>query len=168
MLSDEAIIENFFVYSVLYARHFEPAAAGTICDIGSGYGFPGIPLRICYPGLRLDIIESSLKKTVFLKELIFRLKLEDCLVINQRLEDTANEPDYDSRYGVVVSRAFTGLYENIDNILKLLKLGGSFVALRPKKSINDRDEMKMLRDKEISGIEHYKLTDNLYYTVIKK
>ena len=168
MLSDEAIIENFFVYSVLYSKYLGPAAGGLICDIGSGYGFPGIPLSICFPGLRLEIIESSLKKTVFLKELIYRLKLKNCLVINQRLEDVAAAGGFNLKYDSAVSRAFTGLEDNFDNILKIIKLGGVFAALRPKKSINDRDDAGMLRDKKISEIKHYKLTENLFYTVIKK
>lgn len=74
-----------FLNSILLQKHIN-LKSKTIVDFGSGAGFPGIPLKILYPSLKLYLIESKKKKTLFLKYLIEKLDLENCIVLRGRFE----------------------------------------------------------------------------------
>ena len=79
--------------------------SGTLLDIGTGGGFPGIPLKIALPSLKVFLLESSRKKTSFLKHIIRILNLDDITVIHDRVENIVADDVYRGRFDVIISRA---------------------------------------------------------------
>ncbi len=106
--------------------------AGLSCvDVGSGAGFPGLPLKICLPEMRLTLIESIGKKTAFLSHIAGVLKLQDTRVLNTRAEDLARTPGEREKYDVVVARAVSRMAVLAELCLPFCRVGGRVIA--PKK-----------------------------------
>ena len=101
-----------------------------LLDIGSGAGFPGIPLRICFPDLELCLLESQQKRTLFLMEAISRLGLGNSDVLAGRAENLACDEDYRERFDCVVARAVAPLATLVELALPFVAMGGHFVALK--------------------------------------
>lgn len=114
-------------------------ANGTLIDVGSGAGFPGLPLKILWPGLRVTLVESVGKKAAFLRHLTDVLNLGGVEVCNERAETLAHDPRMRETFDVVVSRAVGDLSVLAELTLPFCKPGGRVVA--QKKSGID-DELK--------------------------
>lgn len=112
-------------------------------DIGSGGGFPGIPLKIILPKLSVTLIDASRKKTSFLKHVIRTLKLENIEALHIRAEDLAIQPSYMNRFDVIISRALSSLDAFVRLALPLLKNRGVIIALKGE---IDKSELDDLRD----------------------
>ncbi|MBF0472964.1 MAG: 16S rRNA (guanine(527)-N(7))-methyltransferase RsmG [Nitrospirae bacterium] len=98
---DKGIIERHFLDSLLFLKAL-PDDVITIADIGSGAGFPGIPLKIVNRNLKIWLIEARQKKTAFLRNIIYKLNLNDVKVIEKRVEDIIDgEIDIEIDVGVV-------------------------------------------------------------------
>jgi 16S rRNA (guanine527-N7)-methyltransferase len=104
----------------------------SLADIGSGGGFPGIPLKIMKPELNIILIDASRKKINFLKHVIRRLKLENIEAIHTRVEDLKSDKAFPNRFDAVISRAFTDLGRFVDLSLPLLHPGGRIYAMKGK------------------------------------
>ncbi len=99
-------------------------------DIGSGSGFPGIPLKICFPGINMVLLEAQKKRCIFLLEAIEKLKLGRCLVINGRAEEMAHAKIYREAFDCVAIRALSRIPVLLELGLPFLKTGGRLVALK--------------------------------------
>ena len=105
--------------------------AGLSClDVGTGAGFPGVPLKIFLPELKLTLLESIGKKTAFLTHIVDLLDLTDTHVITGRAEDLARQPDHRERYDVVVTRALSRLAVVAELTLPFCRVGGRSIALK--------------------------------------
>jgi 16S rRNA (guanine527-N7)-methyltransferase len=113
-----------------------------IIDIGTGAGFPGVPLKILFPQPRLVLIEPTAKKTVFLHHIIRSLKLENVEVLNSRAEEAAHLLPYREQFSLVLSRAVALLPTLVELTLPFCRIGGRFVA-----------QKKGEIDREITGAE---------------
>jgi len=96
-----------FVDSLAPAKRISPGAS--LLDIGSGSGFPGIPLKIVLPSLAVTLIDASRKRVNFLKHVIRTLKLGGIEAVHIRAEDLADDPAYRKRFDTITSRALTDL-----------------------------------------------------------
>lgn len=114
---------------------------GTLCDLGTGAGFPGMVLKIMFPNLKVTLIDATLKKCNFLEKVIKELKLENIKVINARVEEYAKIER--EKYDIVTARAVAPLKHLLEYGVPLLKVNGTFVAM--KGNINE----------ELNGIENY-------------
>ncbi|RMF02921.1 MAG: 16S rRNA (guanine(527)-N(7))-methyltransferase RsmG [Chloroflexi bacterium] len=114
-----------------------PGAA--LVDVGSGAGFPGLPLKIALPHLRLTLLESTGKKCRFLEHVAGVLDLPDVTVLNARAEDAGRSPNHRARYNVAVARAVAALPVLAEYMLPLVKVGGWVVA---QKGQNPAAEVK--------------------------
>ena len=112
-----------------------------LCDIGTGAGFPGLVIKIVYPNLKIDLLDSTLKKCNFLNLVISTLNLQNIKVINTRAEEYGQITR--EKYDIVTSRAVAPLKHLLEYSIPLLKVGGVFIAL--KSNI----------DEEINNIENY-------------
>lgn len=113
----------------------------SLCDLGTGAGFPGMVLKIIFPNLKVTLIDSTLKKCNFLEKVIKELKLENIKVINARVEEYAKIER--EKYDIVTARAVAPLKHLLEYGIPLLKVNGIFVAM--KGNINE----------ELNGIQNY-------------
>lgn len=103
---------------------------GRLIDIGSGGGFPGIPLRIALPSLEVTLVEASRKKTSFLAHIIRTLALEDIMMVRERVEVLIGEKSCAGGFDTVISRAAFKLPELIRMASFLLVPGGCLLAMK--------------------------------------
>ena len=123
----EVAVKHFL--DSLPAARFLPADANLL-DIGSGGGFPGLPLKVLLPSLSITLIDGSRKKVNFLKHVIRTLKLENIEALHIRAEGLANDPLYQNRFDVVVSRAVSSLKLFRRLAWPLLIHAGAMLALK--------------------------------------
>ncbi len=102
------------------------------CDIGSGAGFPGIPLAMLFAGTKLTLVESHKKKADFLLRAVKELGLENCQVIAERAE-TLGQGSLRETFSIVMSRGVAPLPVMAEYCIPLVKIGGVFIAMRGKK-----------------------------------
>jgi 16S rRNA (guanine527-N7)-methyltransferase len=126
--SDLDLPVRHFVDSLTLLPHLPPGPA-SLLDIGSGAGFPALPVRILRPDLRVTLLEASRKKCSFLKELSRRLGLQDVTVLNTRLEELLKQPARPF-FDIITSRATLKLPELVEKGLPLLKDGGFLAAMK--------------------------------------
>ena len=112
---------------------------GALVDVGSGAGFPGLPLKILWPGLRVTLVESVGKKATFLRHMVSTLGLEGVEVHNRRAESLAHDPSLRESFDVAVSRAVAEMSALAELTLPFCRPGG--IAVAQKKSDID-DELK--------------------------
>ena len=117
-----------FVDSLACARHI--AGGERVLDIGSGGGFPGIPLKVALPSLSVTLIDASRKKVNFLKHVIRTLALQGIEALHVRAEELAAAAQYRHRFDVIVSRALSGLRRFVTVAMPLLAEGGCVVAMK--------------------------------------
>jgi 16S rRNA (guanine527-N7)-methyltransferase len=113
----------------------------SLIDIGSGGGFPGIPLKIVRPTLRVTLVDASLKKVNFLKQVIRLLNLENTEAVHARIEDMGNDPKYRESFDTAISRAFTDLERFAGLAFPFLKNNGQLIAMKSQKA---DDELKSI------------------------
>ncbi|APV44324.1 16S rRNA (guanine(527)-N(7))-methyltransferase [Dehalogenimonas formicexedens] len=101
-----------------------------VIDIGAGAGFPGLPLKVAFPAIKLILLEATGKKAVFLKETAAALGLEGVTVLNARAEDAARQPDYRERIDLAVSRAVASLDTLCELCLPFCRVGATFIAMK--------------------------------------
>ena len=131
----EEVLDKHFYDSLLLS--FNKEIKGSLVDVGTGAGFPGVVLKIVYPDLKVILIEPLKKRCVFLNELIEKLGLKDIEVINSRGEDFSltNRENYD----FVTARAVSNLNMLIEVCGAMVKVGGYFIALR---GLNGKEEIE--------------------------
>lgn len=114
---------------------FEPQAfeGKTLADVGTGAGFPGIPLKIYCPSLKVTLIDSLAKRLKFLQTVIERLELKGIRCVHLRAEDAGRDPQHREKYEVVTARAVARLSVLAEYCLPLVKVGGRFIALKGSK-----------------------------------
>jgi 16S rRNA (guanine527-N7)-methyltransferase len=137
------IVIRHFVDSLTPAPWIE-RPEGLLMDIGSGGGFPGIPLRIALPGLHLTLVESSRKKTSFLAHIVRTLNLDNVTIIRERVEALIGEPACAGSFDTVLSRAAFKLPELIRMASFFLKPEGLLIALKGPDPQEEMDEAKMV------------------------
>ena len=101
---------------------------GRLLDVGSGAGFPGVPLKLVFPGIRLELLEATGKKTAFLRELVAELELPDVAVHTGRAEDLAHDASLRGAFDVVLARGVAKLAALVEVTLPFLRVGGVLVA----------------------------------------
>lgn len=105
----------------------------SIIDIGTGAGFPGIPLKIAFPHLRITLLDSLHKRIKFLDEVILKLGLEDIDTVHGRAEDFARPDKLRESYDFCVSRAVANLSTLSEYCLPFVKVGGKFISYKSEK-----------------------------------
>ena len=113
------------------------ALGDTAIDIGSGAGFPGLPIKIVRPALRLTLLEAHAKRAAFLERLVTRLDLEGVVIVNGRAEEVAHDPHHRGMYDLALARAVAPLPVLVELALPFLRLGGTLAS--PKGSAARRE-----------------------------
>ncbi len=131
-VNPEVVQRRHFAESVLLGAALRERQAlrgrEDVLDVGAGAGFPGVPMKIVWPALRLTLLEATAKKTAFLSELVSRLGLEDIAVITGRAEELAHDAALRERFDLVVARAVTTLPALLELTLPFARVGGRVVT----------------------------------------
>jgi len=121
--------ESLAVGAALYrAGVLQPGQTARAIDLGAGAGFPGLPIKIAHPALRLTLLESASKKTRFLEEVVEQLALADVSVVTGRAESVAHEPAHREAYDLALARALASLSVLVELAVPFLRLGGALAA----------------------------------------
>ncbi|MBO4780636.1 MAG: 16S rRNA (guanine(527)-N(7))-methyltransferase RsmG [Selenomonadaceae bacterium] len=113
-----------------------------LADIGTGAGFPAIPLKIFQPRLKLCLIDSLAKRVNFLQRVVTELELNGVEVIHGRAEDLARQKIFREQFDIVTSRAVARLNVLAEYCLPFVKVGGNFIALKGKTFREELDEAR--------------------------
>lgn len=134
---DEVLVKHFA--DSLSICTIIPDDVKSVCDLGTGAGFPGIPMAIAYPDLQFTLIDSLNKRIKFLQEVVDALGLTNVTLIHGRAEEAGRNKLYREQYDLVVSRAVANISTLSEYCLPLVKVGGYFISF---KSGDIEDEIK--------------------------
>jgi len=139
--NEQDIVIKHFLDSLSYLNGFEPASALRLLDMGSGAGFPAVPIKIVHPELAITLVESNKKKASFLRHIVRTLKLPEIVVVDTRSDELP--PSYHRTYDAVTARAFADMQTAISEGAPFLKPGGLMVLSRgPKETIGEGAVLK--------------------------
>ena len=139
IVEEEEVFEKHFLDSLLFS--FNENLDNKECiDVGTGAGFPGLVLAICYPSLKMTLLEPLTKRCNFLQEVIDELGLNNVKVVNQRSEDFCKENK--EKFDFAFARAVSKLNILLEIIMPLVKVNGYFIALKGKIYQEEIDDSK--------------------------
>jgi len=162
---DREIIIKHFIDSITVAP-FIKKETKKIIDVGTGAGFPGIPLKIIMKNLDVTLLDSLEKRTKFLNEVINKLDLKDIRVIHSRAEDKGMSKDFREKFDLALARAVANLPVLLEYCLPFVKVGGTFIAMKGsniEELDNSKNALKILGG-EVKDVIQF----NLPFTDIKR
>lgn len=125
---DEVIVKHFA--DSLSICTVMPDDIHTICDLGTGAGFPGIPMAIAYPNIQFTLIDSLNKRIKFLQEVVDCIGLNNVTLVHARAEEAGRNKIYREQFDLVVSRAVANIATLSEYCLPLVKIGGYFISFK--------------------------------------
>jgi 16S rRNA (guanine527-N7)-methyltransferase len=129
IVQPEEIVTKHFLDSLsVYLALQDLPPTISLIDVGSGAGFPGVPLKIALPTLRLTLLEATAKKTAFLQHMVNVLGLSGVTVVTARAEEAGRQPSHREHYDVAVARAVAPLPILAEYMLPLVKVGGRAIV----------------------------------------
>ena len=170
----ESIRTKHFLDSLSCVLAWKSSPPGELIDVGTGAGFPGIPLKILYPNLKLTLVESVGKKAMFCQHVVKLLGLEQVEVIQARAEDLGQDPQHRERYDWAVARAVAHLNVLGEYLIPLVRVGGSILAQKgesgPAEAQSAEEAMKLLggKLKQLIPVHLPGVADDRYLVVMEK
>ena len=133
---DEVNLKHF-TDSLTIVRVNDMSEISTLIDIGTGAGFPGIPIKIVFPHVKIVLLDSLNKRLKFLNDVIEELNLEDIETLHGRAEDHAKNPKYREKFDLCVSRAVANLSTLSEYCIPFVKVNGFFVSYKAGKGLEE-------------------------------
>lgn len=133
---DEVIVKHF-IDSLLIVKAIDMNEINNLVDVGTGAGFPGIPIKIMFPKLEVTLIDSLNKRLKFLDNVINELGLENIETVHGRAEDLGHNKLYREKYELCVSRAVANLSTLNEYCMPFVKVGGKFVSYKSSISTDE-------------------------------
>lgn len=130
---DEDIAVKHFLDSLTLYPYITELKGSSIIDIGTGAGFPGIPLKIVYPDLKVTLVDSLIKRVAFLNDVVCELGLKEITAIHVRAEEIGRDAKHREKYDFAVARAVAQLPVLLEYCIPLVKVGGYFLAMKGSK-----------------------------------
>ena len=126
----ESFIHDHIVVSASLSKLEALRNAGTVCDVGTGAGFPGIVLAALFPEKRLTLVDSLAKRLAVIKDLAAEAGIDNIKLVHARAEDAGHDPDMREHFDLVTARAVAKLSVLAELALPLVKRGGTFAAFK--------------------------------------
>lgn len=126
----DEVVEKHFLDSLSLVKAYDLTQPVRILDLGTGAGFPGIPLKIAFPELEIVLADSLNKRILFLDEVIAELGLQKITTVHARAEELARNKEYRESFDLVVSRAVANLASLSEYCVPFVKLGGKFISYK--------------------------------------
>lgn len=164
---EEVYLKHFYDSLTLF-KEVDLSGDIKLCDVGSGAGFPGIVLKICFPNLKITLVDSLQKRVNYLNEIIKKLELKDIEAIHSRMEDFSknNEEQYD----VITARAVANMNVLLEISIKALKINGYVVLMKAncEEELKNCDNAISCLSCKIVDVNEFKLPiENSKRTLIK-
>lgn len=151
----------------VYIKHFLDSVAAvkkgyikdgmSIIDVGTGAGFPGLPLRICLENSKVTLLDSLNKRVNFLSEVCTNINIDDIELIHGRAEDFGKDEKYREQYDIATARAVAGLPILMEFCVPFIKVGGYFVCLKGPNADTELEESR--KAMEVLGLEFVEKID---------
>lgn len=170
----EAIRAKHFLDSMSCALAWREQPPRRLVDVGTGAGFPGLVLKILYPGLKLTLVESVGKKANFCTHIVRTLGLEGVEILHARAEDVGRTPEHRERYDWAVARAVASLPVLAEYLLPLVRVGGSMLAQKgesgPAEAQAAETALRLLggRLRQLVPVEVPGVAEERYLVIIEK
>ena len=162
----DEVMKKHFVDSLTLIKAYDLSKPLTVIDIGTGAGFPGLPLKIAFPHLKVTLLDSLQKRIKFLDAVIEMLNLQDVYTVHGRAEDYAKPDKMREQFDLCVSRAVANMTILSEYCLPFVKIGGSFISYKSEKITEEAKNAKKaitLLGGEIAGQTELYLPDSSIY-----
>ncbi|MDO4977391.1 MAG: 16S rRNA (guanine(527)-N(7))-methyltransferase RsmG [Eubacteriales bacterium] len=137
---EDEVISKHLVDSLSCCKVMDMSKVGSIIDMGTGAGFPGIPLKIAYPDIEFVLMDSLQKRIRFLDGVIEELGLEKIEAVHGRAEDLARRKEYRANFDLCVSRAVANLSTLSEYCIPFVKVNGYFVSYKAQKGMEELEQ----------------------------
>lgn len=170
----ESIRTKHFLDSLSCILAWKASPPAHLIDVGTGAGFPGIPLKLLYPSLKLTLVESVSKKAAFCRHIVEVLRLEQVDVIHSRAEDLGQDPNHRETYDWAVARAVANLNVLSEYLIPLVKVGGTALAQKgesgPAEAQSAEEAMHLLGGKlrQLIPVNLPGVADDRYLILVDK
>ncbi len=165
-------LEKHLRDSLLLHRHFQFEPETRLIDVGTGAGFPGIPIAVMEPELTVVLLDSLTKRIHFLEEVIAALDLKNAKVLNSRAESASRQPELRESFDYCVSRAVSHLNKLSEYCLPLVRPGGYFIPYKAEKVLAELLESERaisLLGGELTAMEEDRILDaRRFFPLIRK
>lgn len=138
----DEVVDKHFIDSISLMKAVNLDGKKSVLDLGTGAGFPGIPLKIVFPELKITLLDSLNKRILFLQDVIETLELQEIKALHGRAEDYAKKPEYREQYDYCVSRAVANLTTLSEYCLPYVKVGGKFISYKSGKVKEELADIK--------------------------
>lgn len=158
----EEVVLKHFVDSLSIVKAVDMSKSYKMLDLGTGAGFPGIPLKIAFPDLEVVLMDSLNKRIKFLEEVIEKLNLDKITAVHARAEEGARKPEYREKFDICVSRAVANLASLSEYCIPFVKVNGIFVSYKSTKideEIKTAQKALSMLGGKIKKIEEFMLPD---------
>lgn len=162
IIEEDEVIDKHFIDSLTCKRVIDINDVDHVIDVGTGAGFPGIPLKIAYPDTEFVLVDSLKKRICFLEEVTEKLGLTGIKAIHGRAEDLGRDKKYRDSFDLCLSRAVANLNTLTEYCIPFVKVNGFFISYKSRKGLEEvknLDNCMKLLGSDIVKIDQFTLSD---------